>query len=176
MNTSSFFSILAKRVSGLWLLLLLAWPFLNFLMLKATIATPSASEVAVDAKWGATIFSYTSWVWFAVASSALFFGALGSTVSFISRSDPADVSRRSIVAAQMLGAIFAGMLMLMFVGGLIQGSLFPAFQASRWYELFLDVPSWAKLMVWTFIAGFSERFVPDLLTSLIQRSTDPKDP
>ncbi|MBX3564557.1 MAG: hypothetical protein KF730_08280 [Sphingomonas sp.] len=171
-----FLHIFIRRIATLWLLALFVLPFLIFLFLKATVPTPSI-DATFDAKWGTTWFSYTSWVWFATASSALFFGALGSSVSFVSRADPGDVSRRSIFAAQVLGGVFAGMLTLMFVGGLVQGSLFPTFRAARWYELFFDVPSWAKLMVWTFIAGFSERFVPDLLTRLIQQSSNPtKEP
>jgi hypothetical protein len=167
-------SVIWRQVASSWLLLVLSLPFLTFVLLKASFPSPVTLDYAAAySTWGNTLFSYVSWVWFALVSSALFFGALGSTVSFMSRAEPVEVSRRSIVAAQLLGAIFALMLSLMFIGGLVQGSLFPSFGGSRWIELVFDVPSWAKLMVWSFIAGFSERFVPDLLTRMIQRSTNP---
>jgi hypothetical protein len=174
----SLLSVVIQAIGSGWLLPLLAGPFVFFLFLKASAVSPNGiggaegDYSAAYSRWAGTLFSYTSWVWFAICSSALFFGALGSTVSFMSRADPVEISRRSIVAAQTLGAVFALILSLMFIGGLIQGSLFPAFTGSRWIELIFDVPSWAKLMVWSFIAGFSERFVPDLLTRLIQRSNE----
>ena len=58
-----------------------------------------------------------------------------------------------------------------FIGGLVQGSLFPTFGDSglRWIALRFSVEDWAKLLVWSFIAGFSERLVPEILNNLSAR-------
>jgi hypothetical protein len=34
----------------------------------------------------------------------------------------------------------------------------------------IAVEDWGKLLIWSFIAGFAERFVPDTLDRLIARS------
>jgi hypothetical protein len=99
-------------------------------------------------------------------------GALGSTVSFFARHelDEQQLRRpRRLVGTQVFGAVFASILLFTFVGGLVQGSLFPEIRADSWIELNIRIPAWCKLLVWAFIAGFSERFVPDLLDNLILR-------
>lgn len=81
----------------------------------------------------------------------------------------------------LVGAMAAVVLYLIFGAGLVQGDLFPTFSDSHFdpkqnpFENFLwnwspDSPtSYAKSFVWAFIAGFSERFVPDLLGRLSNR-------
>jgi len=72
------------------------------------------------------------------------------------------------------GAIFAFVLMLIFAAGLAEGTLFPSFKVEGDQTTFLDVLTCtagkseqvAKLLVWSFIAGFAERFVPDFLDRL----------
>jgi hypothetical protein len=75
----------------------------------------------------------------------------------------------------LVGAIGAVVLYMIFASGLVKGDLFPAFDMSHVdpnrddFQNF--VANWqpsgpidyAKALVWSFIAGFSERFVPDLL-------------
>ncbi|HET8924274.1 MAG TPA: hypothetical protein VFN26_14890 [Candidatus Acidoferrum sp.] len=93
--------------------------------------------------------------------------------------------RFSIYLAPVSGAIFAAVLLALFMGGLISGQLFPTFSGGglKFYlEKFqwvgdggyLDSIGYAKLLVWSFIAGFAERFVPDTLDRLIAKaqSTD----
>ena len=75
----------------------------------------------------------------------------------------------------LVGAIGAVVLYMVFASGLIKGDLFPAFELSQLdpkpddFQNFIAnwQPSgpidYAKALVWSFIAGFSERFVPDLL-------------
>jgi hypothetical protein len=74
----------------------------------------------------------------------------------------------------MIGAI---VLYLIFAGGLLKGDLFPEFHCSvfdRSNDFHGFVTNWspngpaanAKAIVWGFIAGFSERFVPDILNRL----------
>jgi hypothetical protein len=74
------------------------------------------------------------------------------------------------------------MIYLVFAGGLLRGDLFPEFICTpekscddfhgfvtHWMPK--DPAANAKAIVWGFIAGFSERFVPNILNRL---STDEK--
>lgn len=100
-------------------------------------------------------------------------------MSFFSRQElgPEALSKtRSLVGTQVFGAIFATLLFLTFIGGLVQGSLFPRFGGDGWFDVLFRPSDWARLMVWSFIAGFSERFVPDLLNNLILRSGRDESP
>jgi hypothetical protein len=91
----------------------------------------------------------------------------------------------SIMARPILGVVFAVILHLLFVGQLLTGGVFPELHvlangdplrpAQRFSEFFsgqvhgsqLDpTRDYAKLLVWCFIAGFAERFVPDVLEKL----------
>jgi hypothetical protein len=75
----------------------------------------------------------------------------------------------------LVGTIAAVALYLIFASGLVKGDLFPQFHLSPVshrpddFQNFVfnwqPVPpaDYAKTLVWSFIAGFSERFVPGLL-------------
>jgi hypothetical protein len=82
----------------------------------------------------------------------------------------------SLVPA-LVGIIGAIMIYLIFAGGLLKGDLFPEFICapdkncddfhgfvSNWMPK--DAAANAKAIVWGFIAGFSERFVPNILNRL----------
>ena len=96
-------------------------------------------------------------------------------------------SRYFLWLSPMLGAIFAVVLLLIFLGGIVSGTVFPKIlsldcpenctfpsQLSHWpFWLKLRPESsvdYAKLFLWSFIAGFAERFVPDILDRVVQRS------
>jgi hypothetical protein len=77
----------------------------------------------------------------------------------------------------LVGIIGAVMIYLIFAGGLLKGDLFPEFICARdkgcddfhgfvsnWMPK--DAAANAKAIVWGFIAGFSERFVPNILNRL----------
>jgi hypothetical protein len=77
----------------------------------------------------------------------------------------------------LIGAIGAAILFTMFAGEIISGGLFPEFACTdvggcQSYTDYLDkwkpkLPvDFAKLIVWGFIAGFSERFVPNILNQI----------
>jgi hypothetical protein len=81
----------------------------------------------------------------------------------------------------LLGAVFAVIITLMFMGGFLTGSVLPEFvrpdgQATG---LFADIAqtlpkngeNYAKLFVWAFLAGFAERLVPDSLDRLSSKLT-----
>ena len=79
--------------------------------------------------------------------------------------------------------------MLLFISGILQGKIFPAFiplppesgqtPASCWaFTQLLPQTSadYALLFLWSFIAGFAERFVPDALDRIISRAEDVMKP
>jgi hypothetical protein len=67
-----------------------------------------------------------------------------------------------------VGGVFGLLVVLLFLGQFVSGSLFPSIFSIGFTHLYLSPPSWAKLMIWTFIGGFSERFVPELLGKLVE--------
>jgi hypothetical protein len=89
----------------------------------------------------------------------------------------------TLYLAPVSGAIFALLLFFIFLGRLLQGGLFP--DVSRVSRFYWGINEWAheepalslaKLLVWSFIAGFAERFVPDILDRLVARGQDSTQP
>lgn len=89
----------------------------------------------------------------------------------------------AILIIPIYSGIFASILYVMFLAGILQGSLFPAFFIQEFAQppttknvvTFLtetypkqgsDI---AKLIFWSFIAGFSERFVPQIINKVANR-------
>ncbi len=124
------------------------------------------------------------WVLTVVALS----GAVGGTVSMVRRlkSIPANCSKAAIKRSQnqlwiagivslINGAIFAIVLFLIFLGGLVSGAMFPDFS-----QVNSGIPespqSLARLLVFAFLAGFAERFVPDTLDRLVANGAKSDDP
>ena len=99
----------------------------------------------------------------------------------------------------LYGAIFASLLFILFAGGILKGSVFPSIETAGTKieqpavegaapaatpappgilqaEDFLrqtgpkDGISFALLMIWSFIAGFAERLVPDTLNRLVAKT------
>lgn len=104
---------------------------------------------------------------------AIAFGALGAIFSrlirFETRQSLIDYDEaintfvgRSLNLRQVVGAIGALVLFFAIFGDLLGGKLFPnigsLLSAGKWISDDL-----AKLIVWSFLAGFSERLVPDFL-------------
>ena len=87
-----------------------------------------------------------------------------------------------IYLAPITGAIFAMVLFMLFTSQIIGGPMFPKIatptnEAAKGWT-FIDFAlqtgaktgvDWAMLLIWSFIAGFAERFVPDTLDRLIAR-------
>lgn len=128
-------------------------------------------------------------------------GALGGFVSMLQRlqSLPSGgqrnenliemvYGRNSILSQSLLsGACFSLVLLFIFLGGLLRGGLFPDYpdqDGATFIHLLrtvsLNGTQFAKLLVWSFIAGFAERFVPDFLDRFSAKEkardaqTDPK--
>jgi hypothetical protein len=128
----------------------------------------------------------------AIAACVVYWGIVGGFVSSQRRmqsipsdGDPLisvlglDDAGYYLWLSPLLGAVFAVILAWMFMGGIVQGTLFPNFETgpagATWFSnLFswepLKGPSeYAKLFVWSFLAGFAERLVPDNLDRLASR-------
>lgn len=83
----------------------------------------------------------------------------------------------SVLIAGVLGFVMYGL----FLSGMLQGDLFPKF--SRTEDPFKDIFTFldtvepaqnidtAKAIVWAFIAGFSERLVPNVLDRLVDQAS-----
>ncbi|MBN0989386.1 hypothetical protein [Amphritea pacifica] len=117
-------------------------------------------------------------------------GLLGGFVSIQQRLPSIALDELKVLAGSWIsitlipinGGIFAIVLMLMFVGHIVQGALFPAYPApgdfvindaesfNRWITgaYPVDGVEVAKLLFWSFVAGFSERLVPQI----IRRTSD----
>jgi hypothetical protein len=123
-------------------------------------------------------------------------GAIGGVLSLQRRlqslprhgeslSDLVELSGRMTVKfSPIIGGIFAIVLFLLFASGLVQGDLFPQVASRDGVANFVafigkvpptSVIDWGKLLVWSFIAGFAERLVPDTLDNLIARSEQGKN-
>jgi hypothetical protein len=132
----------------------------------------------------------------AMVLCVVYFGIIGGFVSSQRRmqsiptdTDPLvsifglDNARYYLWLSPLLGGIFAVILTLMFVAGVLQGTIFPDFHVpSRivgrsLFSIFAyqalpnGTESWAKLFVWAFLAGFAERLVPDSLDRLSAKLT-----
>ena len=88
----------------------------------------------------------------------------------------------SVLISGVLGLVMYGL----FLSGLLQGDLFPKFKNTAqdieniFTLLHVVIPSQnidtAKAIVWAFIAGFSERLVPNVLDRLINQASALRDP
>ena len=95
----------------------------------------------------------------------------------------------SILLIPINGGIFAVTLMLIFLSGILKGAMFPEYTHTQRIDhtnletLIASFTNWtkttfptngediAKLIFWSFVAGFSERFVPQI----IRKTTDNAD-
>lgn len=129
-----------------------------------------------------------------IAYPILLAGALGGTANTVRRvqqlaREPVTVLAevpRSLAVAQIylssvIGGGFGVLLYLVFLGGMLQGEFFPAFDCggepfTTYGEFSLCSPTTnadtALALVWAFLAGFAERFVPSMLDRFVEHDED----
>lgn len=177
------FGILGKENTGPFIVtailysIILCLPFIYFLYLKGQPHYSNMENTDLDGKtivvndWrdDAESRQFRLLTKVSIFSAALSFGALGAAVSLITRARSSGVSDHKItikelISIQTIGAVFAFILSLIFMGEMIGGTLFP--NADEFYYIIYIPAALAKLLVWSFLAGFAERLVPNILNNL----------
>ena len=85
--------------------------------------------------------------------------------------------------APSAGAVLAGVLYLLFISGLVAGELFPEFPKNnstddatglaRLFGVYSEDPAdYAKLLFWSFMSGFSESFVSNIIGRFESKGQD----
>lgn len=128
---------------------------------------------------------------FATLALVPVFGSLGAMISLQQRLESmpnkGDALRYSIAldsghstlwTTSIAGSVFAVVINLVFLAGMIEGDMFPSFDhlhglrnSSPDSKPLAEI---ALMLIWSFISGFAERLVPDTITRLTQilRSED----
>ncbi len=122
----------------------------------------------------------------ALLALAAIAGASGGMISVVQRvqsggsGDPGtdlrtlSQSEGSVFFAPVTGAIFAVVLSTLLAGRFVSGTIFPDTQnLAAWYFVLWSPAELAKWVLWGFLAGFSERMVPDMLNNIAKKITDP---
>lgn len=143
--------------------------FLLFVQVNGQLDERGLSEWAFSPGLDLSPAAYRITVRLSIFSSVMAFGALGAAISVISRTHSTaptseGVSVIELLSIQTIGAVFAFILSLMFMGNMIAGSLFPTWDP--FFRIIYSPAAFAKLLVWSFLAGFSERLVPEVLVNL----------
>jgi hypothetical protein len=135
---------------------------------------PSQKENA-DRKKDTCSGPFIGLTWLAIISCAALFGALGVMLSLVLRRKVDErllklTIPKILIVVYGVGSIFAILVLALFIGKFLEGNLFPKFASDSWIDISFRLQDWAKLMIWSFIAGFSERLVPTLFDQLIERA------
>jgi hypothetical protein len=90
-----------------------------------------------------------------------------------------------LALSPMAGGILAVLIYLLFVSGLLQGDLFPAFDVDKSeaakhglqtiFAVHCRLPAdYAKVLFWSFIAGFSEKFATNVISGFESQGSGPE--
>lgn len=120
---------------------------------------------------------------FAVPAVVIATGFMGGFVGLQRRLKDLTISDLQLIAdswiytclSPLIGGVLALLLYVLFLSELLSGQLFPQFlpdsttqEATGFSSVFMQhgkgYQEYAKLVFWCFVAGFSERFVTDVLT------------
>lgn len=154
----------------------------SFLLLVSLILFAYLFSIIEPDVWRIFLQNYAYWG--LIISTVAVTGAFGSFFSFQKRIYAAAASGRILVAiieerknlknldiVPLTGAVFAVVLMFIFAAGFVNGDMFPKiadlFEDHINYHI--NFIEFAKLLVWSFIAGFAEKFVPDVLDKIAKR-------
>jgi hypothetical protein len=175
---------LSHLAYGIFLLLVLSSPLLFYVIVKTFSLIPECTGGLDTCASVPDFKKFVTATWAAVFSLAATAGCLGTIMSFFLRSTKSDpinigvdvhlgtpiyIGVREILILGFFGAIFGLIMLSLFVGGFVQGDLFPSPFGKSWVAIGLRIPDWSKIFIWCFLAGFSERLVPDLLNGLVRR-------
>lgn len=118
-------------------------------------------------------------------------GVIGAFVSLQRRIKGLSVSDLTLLAkswrfvclSPVVGGLLASMLYVLFLSQMITGPLFPAFSETivdktaglaKLFSSYSNEPAeYAKLLFWAFLAGFSEKFVIDILGKFEMKGPEP---
>jgi hypothetical protein len=129
-------------------------------------------------------YEYSLWQWLSILSIGITFSLLGIITSVVSRRGSSsggnlakDASGFTVV--YFMSVASALVMISLFAGGFLQGSMFPNFSGdilnfgfNSWSALKFRGDDWFQLALWCYIAGFYERFIPDVLDQVMKRSAD----
>ncbi|CAH1387692.1 hypothetical protein [Candidatus Nitrotoga sp. M5] len=96
-----------------------------------------------------------------------------------------------ILLVPVFGGVFSLILYCLFLSGIVSGSVFPSFYIPEPTNSIPDVDfminlftktypltgqDFAKFIFWSFVAGFSERFVPQIISNVVHKSSEQSIP
>ncbi len=115
-------------------------------------------------------FRYVMMQWLGAFSVAAGFSALGVWTSFLSRRknllEPTNIKfGYNIILSYLLGCVLG----CIFLGNFLSGNLFPELSQKPFITSYIHMGDWAKIMIWCFISGFSERLIPNFLDNLVSK-------
>lgn len=166
---------------------MLAYQFIGALILIAMLAAGLTLSLFIDENWKPSLLILVTMS-----------GMLGAFFSALMRLYNVDQLSVALVTPTIrnlegryllmyslvpvvVGGVAAVVLYIAFMSGLVAGDIFPemdcddGMKCNRLYEVVKNygpqsAANYGKALLWSFIAGFSERFVPDTLQSLVAKS------